>query len=102
MPLGPWPQVLGGSAYLGKLLLPVERDVAGGTDEQRDPLTGINTLDDMTKNERLCWRIPVKIEQHEVVASGLKENSRLLKVLGDAHVNAVCPQNYGASVTRGL
>ncbi len=98
--LGFRPQVSRRNAYPGKLLLPVERDVARGADEQRDPLAGIDTLDDATEDEGLCWRIPVKIEQHEVVATSLEESSRLVEVLGSVHVNAFFPQHSGTRVTR--
>ena len=52
--LGFRPQVLRGIAYPGKLLLPVERNVARGTDEQSDPLVSIDALDDPAEDERLC------------------------------------------------
>ncbi len=102
MPLGPWPQVLRGIAYPGKLPLPVERDVARGTDEQRDPLVGIDVLDDPAEDEHFCMWVPVKIEQHEVVAASLEENSRFVEGLGRTHINAVFAQHPGARVPRGL
>lgn len=95
-------RLLRGIAQPGKLLLPVEREIARGADEQRNPLAGIDTLDEPAEDEYLCRRIPVKIQQHKVVAISLEEDPRLVEGLGSPHVNAVRPQGFGARVTRRL